>query len=237
MQFVLSANSFLENVANRPRNLATVGTILLAVLVLVLIVQHALNGTLDWNRVTYEFGDEIDQEPRSDNGRGFVTVDLRAHGNGATVRRGIVQYVAHHEGTVLRYGYVHKRGEEPSFLVRFFDEIGFSNKNKYDEPLLVQLAPAAAEDLVRGIDTAKGRSGMQRRLNSLPDTRLRPQEYTGALPSDWPIIKVWVEPSYGMVAMVLGSAVLGVLVLAAWAYVLLKPLAASDEQPELADQR
>ena len=98
MQFVLSANSFLENVANRPRNLATVGTILLAVLVLVLIVQHALNGTLDWNRVTYEFGDEIDQEPRSDSGRGFVTVDLRAHGNGATVRRGIVQYVAHHEG-------------------------------------------------------------------------------------------------------------------------------------------
>ena len=121
-------------------------------------------------------------------------------------------------------------------MVRFFDEIGFSNKNKYDEPLLVQLAPAAAEDLVRGIETAKGRSGMQRWLNSLPDTRLRPQEYTGVLPSDWPIIKVWVEPSYGMVAMVLGSAVLGGLVLAAWAYVLLKPLAASDEQPELADQ-
>ena len=177
------------------------------------------------SNATYQFGDEIAVEPLTKRQlaqlleqRGFTTVGLQARSNSAALRLGVVQYVAHHGGTVLRYGYVLRASAEPGGLVRFWHELGFSNK--YDEPILVQLKPDAAEELVRAVGDAKGRDGVQGWVRALPQAGKRPVEYADA-PSDWPIVKVRVEPTYATVGTVMCVDLMGFWAALSWGRVLM----------------
>ena len=79
----------------------------------VLAVQHALNAQLDFSDVTYRYGPEVRIPPPDPQWLAALqeretteVISLRPFGNGEAVRRSVVQFVAHHQGSVVRYGYV-----------------------------------------------------------------------------------------------------------------------------------
>ena len=192
---------------------ALLGTFLIG-LITGLAVQHVMHRGLDWRSVSYHYGPEVKRDPpsRTDIGKliqrdNAIVVALRPYGNGADMRRAVVQYVAFHEGAVVRYGYLETVPPNP--IVMLAHEVGFSNK--YDEPMVVQLPPEVAEDVALFRDETARRRQAQEWLNGLPQTEERPMEWSMGLPGEWPVVRVRVEPAYWTVAMVLAVIVLGFL--------------------------
>lgn len=218
----------VSNALNNP--LPWMGMFAAAVVVIsaaVLAVQHALNAQLDFSDVTYRYGPEVRIPPPDPQWLAALreretteVISLRPFGNGEAVRRSVVQFVAHHQGSVVRYGYVDPSLETITVLERILHEIGFSNK--YDEPLMVQLPPDVAESFLSEAPVDDGREGMRGWVGDLPQTNERPVLYSRSLPDEWPVVVVRIEPSYPTVAMLLAVVLIGVLALIALVAALLE---------------
>ena len=205
-------------------------TVLLLVPLTALVVQHVLNGQLDWRAVNYVYSDEIHVEPHGwkewryrlkndreyreyrdameklENSHRTSSIAIRPYANGDTMRRAIVQVIAHHEGAVARYGYA-LQAQGPFGLLA--DEIGFSNK--YDEPMIVLAPPDVIEFLVGSADRLNRRGTAQRWISALPAADgKKPVPYADALQRQWPALVIRVEPAKSTVVTIMATILLAV---------------------------